>query len=97
MAIIVASGIVASGNGAPAPISVTLTFGGSTTPTTTSPATVPGSDSTPGATAHPAAAVTPKHLPFTGVPAIAELDIALVLAVLGATLVTAVKRLPHRA
>jgi hypothetical protein len=85
-------GIMASGNGSPAPVSVTLTFGGST-PTTTSPATTPGTESTPGATTHPAVA---KHLPFTGVPAIAELDISLVLAVLGATLVTAVKHLPKR-
>jgi hypothetical protein len=89
--------ILASGNGSPAPISVTLTFGHSTTPTTTPPATTPGSDTTPGATTHPAVAVPPKHLPFTGVPAVAELDIALVLAVLGATFVTAVKHLPRRA
>ena len=82
--------IMATGNGS-GPVSVTLTFGGST-PTTAPPATTPGTDITHGGTTVPS-----THLPFTGMPAVAELDIALVLAVLGATIVTTVSRLTKRA
>jgi hypothetical protein len=68
------------------PVSVTLTVGGPTT-------TVPG-DTPPGPTS-PGVSTPPPHqpLPLTGAPVLAGVDLALLLAVAGATLVTVANRM----
>jgi hypothetical protein len=75
------------------PVAVTLTVGG---PTTTVPTTVP--PATPPGPTNPGVSAPPPHqpLPLTGAPVVAGLDLALLLAVAGATLVTVANRLAGR-
>jgi hypothetical protein len=66
-------------------VDVTLTVG--------RPASGPPTVGRPGVPTTP----TPvKHLPFTGAPVLAELDLALIIAVIGITFVTAANRFAHR-
>lgn len=73
------------------PVAVTLTVGGTTAttvpPPTTLPPASPGS-STPAPPHHP--------LPLTGAPVLAGVDLALLLTVAGAVLVTLANRLAGR-
>jgi hypothetical protein len=77
---------VAPGSG---PVSVTMTIGGPAT-------TIPGD--TPPAPTSPGVSTPPPHqpLPLTGAPVLAGIDLALLLAVAGATLVTIANRLTTR-
>jgi hypothetical protein len=73
----------------PGPVEVTMTIGAPTP-------SVPGGTA-PGPTA-PGVSATPPHqpLPLTGAPVLAGVDLALLLAVAGATLVTVANRLAGR-
>ena len=76
-------------------IDVTLTVGkpASGPPTVSRPASGPPTVSQPGVPTTP----TPvQHLPFTGAPVLAELDLALIIVVAGITILTAAKRVAHR-
>jgi len=70
-------------------VNVTYTVGGPATP-------IPGD--TPPGTTHPGISTPPPHqpLPLTGAPVLAGVDLALLLAVAGATLVTVANRLSVR-
>lgn len=73
-------------------VNVTLTYNGPT-PTTTPPTTTPGTPPTTTAVAAPG----PHNLPFTGFQTVAVLDVALLLAVSGAVLVSVANRVLGRA
>lgn len=70
-------------------VNVTYTVGGPAT-------TIPGD--TPPGTTRPGVSTPPPHqpLPLTGAPVLAGVDLALLLAVAGATLVTVANRLSVR-
>ena len=72
------------------PVAVTLTVGGTTATTVPPPTTLPPSS--------PGVATPPPHhpLPLTGAPVLAGVDLALLLAVTGALLVTLANRLTGR-
>ena len=78
---------VAPGQG---PVSISFRIGGSI-PTTTVPTDTPPGPTSPGVS-------TPPHkpLPLTGAPLLAGVDLALLLAVAGATLVTVANRMIGR-
>jgi hypothetical protein len=75
--------------GGSGPVSVTMTVGG---PATTVPGANPPGPTSPGVT------TSPPHqpLPLTGAPVLAGVDLAFLLAVAGATLVTVANRLTGR-
>ena len=79
---------VAPGQG---PVSVSMTIGGSS-PTTTVPTATPPGPTSPGVSTPP----PHKPLPLTGAPVLAGVDLALLLAVGGAALVTVANRMVSR-